>query len=91
MANPTEVANRGLDIIIQCTNIDPKPNAMRRVTNQQIGSVMWTSTIKTISVSLKNNTKQAPPLSVQATRTVTLNTAKVTLGISPCRVKLKDP
>lgn len=26
-ANPTEVANRGLDIIIQCTNIDPKPNA----------------------------------------------------------------
>ena len=91
MANPTEVANRGLDIIIQCTNIDPKPNAMRRVTNQQIGSVMWTSTIKTISVSLTNNTKQAPPLSVQATRTVTLNTAKVTLGISPCRVKLKDP
>lgn len=27
MANPNEVANRGLDIIIQCTNIDTKPNA----------------------------------------------------------------
>jgi len=26
--NSTEVANRGLDIIIQCTNFDPKPNAV---------------------------------------------------------------
>lgn len=25
--NPTEVANRGLEIITQCTNFDPKPNA----------------------------------------------------------------